>query len=77
LGGADLTSGSFNFVIEVCNGCRTTFVEDGLATDPGSGRIVCNDLLAEPIVATGCFYGQDGLFDCRLCSTRECSTFGG
>lgn len=74
LGGADLTSGSFNYVIEICNGCLSRYVEDGII--PGAQRSVCNDALTEPLIDNGCFFGQDGTFDCRYCVTTECSTFG-
>ena len=61
LGGAELTSGSFTFVIDVCYGCLVTWVEDGLNAD-GS----CNLSISEPVIRNGCFFGQDATFDCRL-----------
>src|SRR5690606_36398352 len=70
LGGAELTSGSFNYVIEVCNGCLARYVEDGLIGG------VCNLNLSEPLIENGCFFGQDGTFDCRYCATTACRTFG-
>lgn len=71
-GGAELTSGSYSYNIEVCHGCLRAFVENGATVGP-DGSIFCNRDVTEEFVLMGCMPGQDdGLYDCRLCATDEC-----
>lgn len=72
LGGAELTSGSFTFVIDVCDGCLSRAIEDGWSYDEVADQYYCNTMLSEPIAQNGCLIGQDGTFDCRLCETDDC-----
>jgi hypothetical protein len=72
LGGAELTSGSFTYVIDICHGCLLTAVTDGWAYDENTEAYWCDTALNEPLVANGCVVGQDGYYDCRYCSTDEC-----
>lgn len=64
LGGKHIESGEFLFPIHVCNGCLISFPSDAFA--PGS--TVCGSGTAEPPAATGCYFGQDDLVDCRSCT---------
>lgn len=71
-GGAELTSGSFSFNIDVCHGCLRGVVENGseLGND---GYAYCNTRVTEEFITAGCELGQDdGVYDCRLCATDDC-----
>jgi hypothetical protein len=72
-GGAEITSGAFTYVIQVCHGCLRTFVEGGLTPD-ADGNLQCNFGVTEDPIR-GCRLGQDALTDCRFCTSSECSTF--
>src|SRR5690606_34437280 len=76
LGGAELTSGSYSYVIEVCHGCLATWVEGGLTYDATRNRMVCDDRVTEPYISQGCNPAQEGMVDCRLCQTDSCFYFG-
>lgn len=64
-GDVEVTSGSTNFVIEVCHGC--------LSVAPEDPEITCLHGVTEDAVA-GCFPGQDQRTDCRYCATDECAS---
>lgn len=71
-GGAELTSGSYSFNIEVCHGCLRTFVENGARLE-ANGNVYCERQITEAFVGGGCKVGQDdGFYDCRRCVTDEC-----
>lgn len=67
LGGTELTSAAFDFVIEVCHACSAVPVEDGINPDR-----TCNQSITEDRVVDSCFFGQDGANDCRDCQTTPC-----
>jgi hypothetical protein len=69
-GGAEITSGSHNFDIEVCHNCLRGFVEGGLIAG-SDGYLYCNyGLTEEPV--RGCSVGQDEITDCRYCQSGPC-----
>ncbi len=68
-GGAEITSGSTSFDIEVCHNCLRTYVEGGLT--PVDGRLYCNYLITEDFIS-GCHPGQDAPTDCRGCQSDAC-----
>lgn len=77
LGGTELTSGSFTYVIDICHACMSAATTDGVDYDSASGRLLCNPALTEPYVTAGCFPGQDdSIVDCRQCQTDECFASG-
>lgn len=68
LGGSELESNSFQFVVQACNGCLVRFPSD--ADDPAQDGVDClassngNSLGS---VDLPCVFGQDQPLDCRLC----------
>jgi hypothetical protein len=67
IGGIEFETAPFSYEVRVCEGCSVEFPAEALVLDPESGLLVCNaafDTAPEP----GCFPGQDGPSDCRLCS---------
>jgi hypothetical protein len=69
-GGAEITSGSTSFDIEVCHNCLRTYVEGGLSVGD-DGYLYCNRAVTEDLIG-GCNTGQDAPMDCRLCETEAC-----
>lgn len=69
-GGAELTSGSHSFDIEVCHNCLRGFAEGGLVAGDDN-KMYCNRALTEETIS-GCFVGQDAITDCRFCQSQSC-----
>lgn len=69
-GGAEVTSGSHTFTIEVCHTCLLSFVEGGLTAD-AEGNLRCDYGVTEEL-KMGCAPGQDDPTDCRACISDEC-----
>lgn len=69
LGGSEISTGEFQFVVQACNGCLVQFPPE--ADDPTVDGVDC---LAPTEAANQnnndlpCIVGQDRLIDCRLCS---------
>lgn len=76
LGGTELTSGSFSYVIDVCHACLSAAIPDGSIYYPNTGLRLCDPSLTEPFLRGSCFFGQDGAADCRLCQTDACFASG-
>lgn len=62
IGGNDVESSPFSYVIEVCEGCLVNFELEALDST-GVCRLALDQDLTAP-----CFFGQDESVDCRLCS---------
>lgn len=72
LGGSDVTSGEFQFVVQACNGCLVQFPAE--ADDPDIDGIDClkaSDSSTATNANTPCQIGQDTVIDCRLCRSQE------
>lgn len=65
LGGTEITSGEFTFVIDVCYGCLINFPLEAVE-DTGNGRICAGS--AEGVNSAQCIRGQDDTIDCRTCA---------
>lgn len=66
LGGSEVYSGEFQFIIQVCNGCLVSFPAD--ADDAASAGVDCNASSTTSTTGeTPCTPGQDTFVDCRLC----------
>jgi hypothetical protein len=63
IGGLDIESAEFTYVITVCEGCLVEFPLEALSTVDGS----CGGSV-EDSAPTPCAPGQDDYVDCRLCS---------
>jgi len=74
VGGIDIESAPFNYVIRVCEGCSIEFPADAISTTDGSCFGAVTDDQQLP-----CRFGQDQSIDCRLCSgsNRFCTFPGG
>jgi hypothetical protein len=74
IGGLDLESSPFTYVITVCEGCSVDFPADAVATGDGS----CFGSTSESETAP-CRVGQDDPVDCRVCAGRNpfCAFPGG
>ena len=72
LGGSEIKSNEFQFVVQACNGCLIQFPPD--ADDPtqdGPDCLAATDSSSQGNVDTPCAIGQDSLVDCRLCRSLE------
>ena len=74
IGNTDVETGSFDFPLEVCNGC-TIFYGKGVDTTPGSPTLgkcalPVDDALLQS-TSNPCYIGQDISTDCRLCVTTK------
>jgi hypothetical protein len=66
IGGLDVESSPFTYVVEVCEGCRVLFPADAVMMDPMTGAAFCG--ATDEALTPPCRLGQDELVDCRLCS---------
>jgi hypothetical protein len=69
IGGIEVESAEYTFVITVCEGCLVDFPVEALASD-GSCTMAGDQLPVEP-----CRPGQDNDLDCRLCSGAAVCSF--
>lgn len=72
LGGSDITSGEFQFVVQACNGCLVKFPAE--ADDPDQDGVDClkaSDASSTTNEDLPCQVGQDSYIDCRLCRSQE------
>lgn len=69
LGGIEVTSGEFSFVIRVCAGCLIDFPPDALEA-PAVGQPEECIGPAEDVKAEQCVFGQDARVDCRQCASQ-------
>lgn len=65
LGGTELTSGEFNFPIDVCYGCLVDYPLDAVE-DTGNGRVCAGS--TDGVNSAQCVRGQDSIIDCRSCA---------
>jgi hypothetical protein len=74
IGGLDVESSQFSYVISVCEGCLINFPAEAVATSDGS----CFGSTMEDIELP-CRVGQDDGVDCRICSgsNPSCALPGG
>jgi hypothetical protein len=63
IGGLDIESAEFTYVISVCEGCLVDFPAEAIATSDGSCFGSTTDSIEAP-----CRTGQDSGVDCRVCS---------
>lgn len=73
IGGLEVESAQFNYVIQVCEGCSVDFPAEAISTTDGSCFGSAMDAEVPP-----CRVGQDQGVDCRICSsTNPFCTFPG
>jgi hypothetical protein len=65
IGGLDVESAKFSYVIRACEGCIVDFPADAIVVDP-AGVPSCGP--AEPPDLAPCRVGQDEAVDCRMCA---------
>ncbi len=65
IGGVEVESAEWTYVIKVCEGCLVSFPFEALDTDLGC--TMAGDQLPTP----GCRPGQDGPVDCRVCNVEN------
>jgi hypothetical protein len=63
IGGLEIESSEFTYVISVCEGCLVDFPADAISTTDGSCFGSTTDSQVVP-----CRFGQDQGVDCRICS---------
>ena len=78
LGGEDVESGEFQFVVEICRGCLLNYNSDPPVVDPKNiAQYNCNGTVAAGTTVTPpCQLGQDEGASCQFCSTdstTECA----
>jgi hypothetical protein len=66
IGGLDVESSQFSYVIQVCKGCIVDFPADALALDLTTGLPSCGPSDQAPVPPCG--VGQDDPVDCRICA---------
>jgi hypothetical protein len=74
IGGLDIESADFTYVISVCEGCLVDFPIDAVSTTDRSCLGQATDSQVEP-----CRFGQDQVVDCRICALENpfCAFQGG
>jgi hypothetical protein len=64
IGGLDVESSEFTYVINVCKGCSVLFPAEAISTVDGS----CFGSATDDSQVEPCRFGQDENVDCRICS---------